>query len=163
MAWLQKRGGVYVEDGDVILTGCTVSDNTADAPWYYAYGGGFYCDSFTSNTTMTNTIIWGNSAVSDGNQLYNNAGTPIDLDCCCYSDDAGDIFGSINPIDEINDNPLFVAGYYLSQIAAGQAVNSLCLDAGTDTAANLGMDTKTTRTDEVTDTGDVDIGYHYEP
>ena len=38
---------------------------------------------------------------------------------------------------------------------------SPCIDAGSDTAVNLGMDDKTTRTDEVTDTGIVDIGWHY--
>ncbi len=35
--------------------------------------------------------------------------------------------------------------------------------ARSDTAANLGLDTKVTRTDTVTDSGTVDIGYHYEP
>ena len=35
------------------------------------------------------------------------------------------------------------------------------MDAGSDTAANLGLDQQTTRTDLVADTGIVDIGYHY--
>ena len=48
-------------------------------------------------------------------------------------------------------------------IAAGQGSDSPAIDAGSDTAANLGLDTRTTRTDSVTDTGTVDLGYHYLP
>jgi hypothetical protein len=49
----------------------------------------------------------------------------------------------------------------LSQVAAEQASNSPCLDAGSDVAANLGLNTLTTRSDEGTDIGRVDMGYHY--
>jgi hypothetical protein len=51
--------------------------------------------------------------------------------------------------------------YYLSQTAAGEALDSPCVDAGSDTAANLGLDELTTRTDQVEDAGMVDMGYHY--
>ncbi|MBA7615808.1 hypothetical protein ES703_23094 [subsurface metagenome] len=71
----------------------------------------------------------------------------------------------------IDEDPYFVSGYYLSQIAAGQDANSPCVDAGSDLAANLGLDTYTTRTDSFPDTYDpnnpdpcsviVDMGYHY--
>jgi hypothetical protein len=40
-------------------------------------------------------------------------------------------------------------------------VDSPCLDTGSDTAANLGLDLLTTRSDEQVDTGLVDRGYHY--
>jgi hypothetical protein len=64
-----------------------------------------------------------------------------------------------------SSDPLFVnpAGgdYHLSHIAAGQGADSPAIDAGSDTAANLGLDTRTTRTDSVTDTGTIDLGYHY--
>ncbi|HUT03376.1 MAG TPA: hypothetical protein VM163_05740, partial [bacterium] len=39
--------------------------------------------------------------------------------------------------------------------------NSPCIDAGSDTSSNLGLDQRTTRTDNVRDTGTVDMGYHY--
>ncbi len=65
----------------------------------------------------------------------------------------------------INADPCFATGpdgdYYLSQIAAGQSIDSPCVDAGSDTSSNLGMHTKTTRTDQIIDYGMVDIGYHY--
>ena len=35
------------------------------------------------------------------------------------------------------------------------------MDTGSDTAANLGLDELITRTDQVFDTGVVDMGYHY--
>ncbi len=66
-----------------------------------------------------------------------------------------------------SSDPLFVnpAGndFHLSHIAAGQGADSPAIDAGSDTAANLGLDTRTTRTDSVTDTGTIDLGYHYDP
>jgi hypothetical protein len=61
----------------------------------------------------------------------------------------------------IEENPYFVAGYYLSQVVAGQLINSKCVDTGSDTAANLGMDEYTTRTDGMFDVDIVDMGYHY--
>ena len=51
--------------------------------------------------------------------------------------------------------------FHLKQISAGQATTSLCVDAGSDSASNLGMDDKTTRTDNVLDSGIVDMGFHY--
>jgi len=62
---------------------------------------------------------------------------------------------------DIDDDPCFIAGYYLSQTAAGQDVDSPCVDAGSDLASNLGMNRYTTRTDGVFDKGIVDMGYHY--
>jgi hypothetical protein len=45
----------------------------------------------------------------------------------------------------IDADPLFVTGlegdYYLSQIAAGQASDSPCVDTGSQPAMNLNMDT----------------------
>lgn len=61
----------------------------------------------------------------------------------------------------ISEDPNFVDGYHLSQVAAGQLVDSPCVDAGSDLANNLGLDTYTTRTDHVFDRGIVDMGYHY--
>ncbi|MCD6328271.1 hypothetical protein J7M28_12090 [bacterium] len=62
-------------------------------------------------------------------------------------------------------DPLFVTGpygdYYLSQTAATQGEDSPCVDAGSMTAAEAGMDAMTTRTDGLPDWGVVDIGYHY--
>jgi len=69
--------------------------------------------------------------------------------------------GALGGIGNIDDDPLFVTGplgdYYLSHV--GQ--DSPCIDVGSDTAVNLGLAARTTRTDELPDTGIVDMGYHY--
>jgi hypothetical protein len=46
-------------------------------------------------------------------------------------------------------------------VTAGQAQTSPAVDTGSASAASFGMDQHTTRTDEVTDTGVVDMGFHY--
>jgi hypothetical protein len=119
--------------------------------------------------TVTDCILWGNTASSGGNEIYNDHGYPV-ISCC---DIAGCLLSgwewdSSLGTDEggnIDADPLFVTGplgdYYLSQVAAGQGVNSPCVDAGSDTAVNLGMDQLVTRTDRIEDSGIVDMGYHY--
>jgi parallel beta-helix repeat protein len=76
-----------------------------------------------------------------------------------------DYWGTLTGTGNINSDPLFVnavgADFHLSHIATGQGSDSPCKDAGSDTAANLGLETRTTRTDHVTDTGTVDMGFHY--
>ena len=67
---------------------------------------------------------------------------------------------SINELGTcINADPVFVTGpagsYYLDPA-------SPAVDTGSDTAANLGMDTKTTDAGGALDAGTVDIGYHYD-
>ncbi len=165
-------GGIY---GDVTITNCIIANNQAvdgggTAPLPVSKGGGIATSvstitncTVTANltkqgiadgisaggaTTITNCIIWGN-----GDDLNGASATYS----CIEDGDAG--------TGNISSDPCFVSGpagdYYLSQIAAGQAGDSLCLNAGSDTAANLGLDTLTTRTDQIYDTGTVDMGYHY--
>ena len=69
---------------------------------------------------------------------------------------------------DFSKDPLFVpvaqerkGNFCLSQRASGQDSESPCVDAGSSTAANLGLQRSTTRTDNAGDTGMVDIGYHY--
>jgi hypothetical protein len=111
-----------------------------------SFAGGGINNSGTA--TITNCIIWGNY-----DDLVNCSATYS----CIEDNDSG--------TGNIHSDPLFVAGplgnYYLSQTLAGQAQNSPCVDAGSDTAANLGLNDYTTRTDEFRDKGIVDMGYHY--
>ncbi|RJP79802.1 MAG: T9SS C-terminal target domain-containing protein [Candidatus Zixiibacteriota bacterium] len=58
----------------------------------------------------------------------------------------------------IDADPQFVAGYHLAQTAAGQPLQSPCVDAG---APGWPMIPGTTRTDGAQDYGLVDMGYHY--
>jgi hypothetical protein len=63
----------------------------------------------------------------------------------------------------INADPLFIGGFFLSQIAAGQNVNSPCWNAGSDdvNSPDINLAGYTTRTDSVPDVCTVDMGYHY--
>ena len=67
----------------------------------------------------------------------------------------------------IDADPLFLAGplggYYLSQIAAGQWLESPCVDAGDSEIGHLPdmIWIGTTRTDVVEDAGIIDMGFHY--
>ena len=155
-------GGIYLSSGQLILNNCTIADNRAGDS-----GGGFYCSTGTAAATANNTIFWNNSASIEADEIYHDCA--FTLLNSCYADTTGDIAGAgtLTPTSCVTTDPLFVAGpsgaYYLSQVAATQASDSPCLDAGSDTAVNLGVDDKTTRTDAVTDAGQADIGYHYKP
>jgi hypothetical protein len=68
-------------------------------------------------------------------------------------------------LGNINIDPRFVNvvsdDFHLQQISAGQLVDSPCLDAGGDLAVTVGMFMYTTSTIGTSDTGMVDMGYHY--
>jgi hypothetical protein len=137
-------GGIHLGNfSNPPITNCTIGNNTA----LFGVGGIF---SHINITPVTNCILWGNS----GDQLSGDFAVT-------YSDVQGGWDGEGN----IDADPLWVTaslgGYYLSQTAAGDPVDSPCVDAGSDTAANLGLDTRTTRTDQIPDSGIVDMGYHY--
>ncbi|UCF42554.1 MAG: right-handed parallel beta-helix repeat-containing protein [Planctomycetota bacterium] len=137
-------GGTGITGGDEIVN-CTIYNN-----WSGSGPDGSYAVYGAATTEIRNCIVWGN----DGNDV---GGT----DLVTYTCTEGVISGAGN----INSDPCFVTGplgdYYLGQIAAGQGVDSPCVDAGSDTASNLGLEIYTTRTDEVGDAGVVDMGYHY--
>jgi hypothetical protein len=121
---------------------------------------------------MTNCILWDNEAVNGHEIHLKGLSAPFSALTIRYSDVQGGVseayVGSGCTLDldatNIDADPLFVRGplgrYYLSQIAAGQAADSPCVDAGSDTAANLGLDGLSTRTDGIGDEGVVDMGYH---
>ncbi|MCK4781786.1 right-handed parallel beta-helix repeat-containing protein [Candidatus Parcubacteria bacterium] len=94
--------------------------------------------------------VWQNNPNYDG---ISAATTSICLDPLIIdSDGPDDVWGGSNGIDD---------SFELSQISAGQLQDSPCLNTGSDTASNLGMDNKTTRTDNIGDSGIVDTGFHY--
>jgi hypothetical protein len=148
-------GGIFCDSGTI--ENCTIYGNLAikglagDAALGddgTSLGGGVY-----GNIEINNCILWGN--IADNSLQIHGSGI------VSYSDVEGGFDGTNN----IDSDPLFVTGvegdYYLSQAASGQGSDSPCVDAGSDTAANLGMDEFTTRTDHRVDEGVVDMGYHY--
>ncbi len=150
-------GGMSCSGGNgSTITNCTFAGNSAAT-----HAGSI---SYTTNAmVLTDCILWGNTP----EELYPDSET-ADLPTVTYCDvqgGAGEAW--FDPVTCIDQDPLFVHGplhdYYLSQLAAGQGINSPCVDAGSDTAGNLGLDALTTRTDGVGDAGVVDMGYHAAP
>lgn len=145
----RSGGGLYGCDG--ALDCCTIADNrvTEEGGSYGGGGGLASCED-----EITNCIFWGNEAEYDNNlsEYY----TPSH---CCIENWRG--AGAAN----ISYNPQFVHGqfgaYYLSSRAAGQNVNSPCIDGGSGTADDYGLYDLTTTTDNTLDDEEIDIGYHY--
>ncbi|MCD4652537.1 right-handed parallel beta-helix repeat-containing protein, partial [bacterium] len=179
-------GAIYCHsNASAEITNCVIAENLGEN------GGGFYYHN-NASSHITNCTITGNYALEEGGALYSNvdsasiitssiiwANLPdqiaggaelsemIDI---VYSDIEGGFEGEGN-IDKI---PGFVKGpfgdYYLSQNAAGHAVDSPCIDAGHDLAANICfeskdgeecLDARTTRSDIYPDEETVDMGFHY--
>ncbi|MHC4110286.1 MAG: right-handed parallel beta-helix repeat-containing protein [Planctomycetota bacterium] len=175
---------------------CTIADNNVSDP--NGYGAGLYC-SYESNVEIIDSIIWGNLgnvgikgsqiAVMNGDlpNVESSAITVSFSDVQGWQDvndlsriDANAVF--IDPDIDANDwhwdfntvideDPLFVSGYYLSHIVAGQSFDSPCIDTGSTDASlvaindinepNISLAQYTTRVDGVNDISIIDMGYHY--
>jgi hypothetical protein len=157
------------------ITNCIVSNNQH-------YGIGIYIDDI--DPPYEDCI-----PISEPNITYslfyqNSEGDYIILDEC-----TGQLYNEYNGADELNSigvnhdildgNPMFVPGrlgdYYLSQADAGQQLDpngepsdfpsieakSPAVDTGSVQSFILGLDTYTTRTNNLVDGETVDMGYHY--
>ncbi len=138
-------GGLYSTAFGMEIDGCTFTGNSAGEG-----AGGVYAHSFD---LIRNSILW------DTDGWYPN----LFFETTISYSDVYDTDGYVQPgAGNIYADPLFAVGvggaHYLSQVAAGQASDSPCVDAG-DPGAWL-VD-GTTRTDGVNDSGRLDMGYHY--
>jgi parallel beta-helix repeat protein len=77
-------GGIYNSSSSA-LTNCTITENTA-----INGGGVYYLNSSSSSSIINNSIIWGNMASSNGNQIYYSNGTST-LSYSCYANETGDV------------------------------------------------------------------------
>jgi parallel beta-helix repeat protein len=160
-------GGIYCGESYPEIINNTITNNDTEMS-----GGGIHSDLSISDPTITNTILWCNTAKLKGNEIYVSNSAKLSID---YSDVKSGMYSvHVDPSSTlywgpgmIDADPLFVVGphgfYYLSQIAAGQSTDSPCVNSGSDLASNLGMDTLWTRTNSVPDSGVVDMGFHYGP
>ena len=168
-------GAIYLSRDvrTIDLTGCTFAGNAASHR-----GGAIYETSYNSTLVLKNCIVWNNSAGIEADELFFNGDSDVQITYSDIDSSAGSIKDDSVSINggngflpgadgNISSDPLFVTGprgdYYLSHTAAGQASDSPCIDAGSDTATSLGVDDRTTRTDGVPDSGTADMGYHYAP
>ncbi|MBN2363459.1 T9SS type A sorting domain-containing protein [candidate division WOR-3 bacterium] len=151
-------GGIYVR-----YDGSNIADNTFFGNLSYLEGGGIYVlNQSTTIPVIRDCIVWGNnSSTSQGNQIFLDpaTGSSANVYYCCVEE-------GWNGTGNISENPIFTVGpegdFYLSQTMAGQIQQSPCVDAGSYSSAFLGMDSMTTRTDEIFDSGVVDMGFHYQ-
>jgi len=146
-------GAIYTNKNAPDFTNCTITQNTS------LLGGAFYGNP-TSIPLITNCIIRENSP-----EEIVNISPEI-----TYSNIQGGYTGEGN----IDADPLFVSGpdgyFYLAQTATGHATDSPCVDTGSDLAENICVEIFSelnclsdtwTRTDEVFDTGQIDMSCHY--
>lgn len=133
------------------IAGCTFLGNAAPNGPTAAFRS--FNSLYPNDVQITDSILW-----NGADAFWQTDDTLITI---THSDVQGGWPGHGN----INAHPLFVPGpagcYYLSQMAAGQDVDSPCINAGSDTAVDHGLGTLTTRSDEIFDAGTVDMGYHY--
>jgi predicted outer membrane repeat protein len=158
-------GGIFIANSTVTIRNSTIAANNASNG-----GGGIGCD-YGANVTIIDCILYSNNALN-GKQLSvkaTNYASVANVSFCNIDPLQGNVYvvsgATLNwGIGNMGNDPVFVRGpleaYYLSQIAAGEIADSLCLNAGSDTAENLGLDLLTTRSDCLGDDGIVDMGYH---
>lgn len=163
-------GGFCCDRAAHTLSNCAITGNSAST------GGGIYC--VCAQPEFSNCTIAANSAENAVIEVRFVA-SPIFRNCVIYNQGEelrviegsqarishSCIEGGWEGVGNISADPRFVSGpfgdYYLSCEAAGQHENSRCIDAGSDSALNLGLGQLTTRTDSEADAGVVDMGYHY--
>ncbi|TSA52758.1 MAG: hypothetical protein D4R45_06590, partial [Planctomycetaceae bacterium] len=158
------------------ITNCTIVNNQAidieDS--VRGKGGGLSC-TYGAKTTLINSILWDNrgnignqiAIGSDNELIYIDRPATLTVS---YSDIKGGQSAEAIHVEpgrtlnwlagNIDFDPLFVQQNFLSQTQTGQASDSPCVDAGSDSVSNLGLDKYSTRTDLIVDAGIVDIGYH---
>ena len=160
-------GGIWCHGSTFVISNNTFIANIVTGN--YNSGGGAIICQYYCTTTIMNSIFWDNYA-NEGPEIWIDDDAIVNIDHSDVKGGKASIFiepgGVLNwGPGMIDSDPLFTTGpegdFYLSQIAAGQIINSPCVDAGSDVAGNLGMDTCWTRTDEVPDSGLVDMGFHY--
>lgn len=133
--WLSSGGGISLNYSSSQIINCTISGNVAGTHGYENYGSGGAIYVKDSNLTITNCILWDNSAFYGPEIRVRWATTTIQ-----YSDinpaDVSVLPGTVNWGDgNINTDPLFVGGgdYHLQEF-------SPCVDAGTDAGVDTDID-----------------------
>jgi predicted outer membrane repeat protein len=127
---LQIGGGVMVLDGDVQITNCTISGNSA-----VTTGGIYHAPPAGTALTLTNCILWGNSDATgevESSQLTSSG--PLSVD---YTAIMG-LTGGLGGVGNIGGDPQFVDPDNGDlRLAAGSA----CIDAADNAAVPAGVTT----------------------
>ncbi|KKM51318.1 hypothetical protein LCGC14_1555570, partial [marine sediment metagenome] len=163
-------GGIECYKGTPTIKNCLFVDNSVSR-----HGGAI--DLYDSNATITNCTVVGNNALAGTGGIYaSDLSTPT-ITNSIFRDNAGDLsyviatvtyscIESGDPgVGNITDDPMFREGlegdYYLSQIDAGQLVDSPCINVIAGSAMDFTDGVYTTKTNNDDDADDDDMGYHY--
>jgi len=146
-------GGIICYEGAPVLLNNTIVNNWSTAGAGVSFDGG--------EPQVTNCIVRDNTPA----EIAAVSTTPLVTYC--------DVLGGYPGEGNFDADPIFVfgpgGGFYLSQTAAGQPIDSPCVDTGSAGSASICFPTAedtncfnelTTRTDLIPDTGTVDLGYH---
>jgi len=168
--WGGQGGAIWCTFSQPTITNCTFIENIATLSGgaiaysedHSAVAGPAAGRRGGEVVTVENCILWGNSEEA-GEEVYMSWGASLDISYSTIEGGQASILGpSIWGDGMIDADPLFVSGnlgdHFLSQTAAGQAVDSPCVDSGNPATPLLGG---TTRTDLVPDDGVIDMGWHY--
>ncbi len=143
--------GVVIFDSTPVFEQCTIRNNAAAGQ-----GGGFQVWNSGSDLYLNGCILQDNTPSNIERTGMTGATGVMAEYSLCQGDQLKFWFGT----GCIDDDALFAAGpngdAYLSHLAAGQAADSPCIDAGDPTAVVSGS----TRTDGVRDGGLIDMGFH---
>jgi predicted outer membrane repeat protein len=156
-------GGLHINN--LIPADVTVESSTFSHNGSLIRGGGLYL--FNGVLSLRDSIVFFNQAVSSAElHVYSAPANAVSISYCDIQEggitDAG---SSINQgegfvpgvLGNLSGDPLFADP---SALDFSLLETSPCLDAGSRTAAAAGLDHLSARSDEVLDSGILDLGYH---
>ena len=154
----ESFGGAVLNGSIMMISNSTIAENTAGED-----GGGV----FNANVvTISDSILWDNVVVKGGStgesaQVVNTTmPEALVVDYTCIQG----LTGLLGGVGNIGDDPAFRPGpldnYYLADGSFDPGPVSPCVDAGSDSAANLSLDHLTTAAAEEQDSTVVDMGFH---
>jgi predicted outer membrane repeat protein len=170
-------GAVYATAGSLpattpgpVIRGCTLANNSAKN------GGAVYLYAGVA-MSLRDSIFWANNATQEGAilALRNDVAVTANIERCLLSDKEEAVYDpafvingsgyTLGTLGNFSADPLFVGSgddpFLLSQILAGQAVNSPAVEpAGGQAAGLVSWGSRTTRTDGMPDSGLLDYGWH---
>ncbi len=149
-------GGITLYHGTHLMEYLTVDSNSC------LDDGSAMLLSYVEGATLSSCIVTSNT----GNYGIDGKGSPDVnfLNCCAWNNEPANYCGWVDPtgtFGNISTDPLYADSiYHLSQIAAGQSLQSPCVDAGHQTVTESWINSYTTRTDSVPDSLQADMGFH---
>jgi hypothetical protein len=124
-------GGIYCWESDPIVVNNTVTANVANGSEPYdGYGGGI-CSQYGSSPIVINTILWDDTAMVEGNEIYVDSTSSVVVTYCDVKDTLWPGVGNIS-IDPLFRDPSN-GDYHLQSITnpdCGGPGDSPCIDAG---------------------------------